>query len=356
MSRRSTRRDGGDRPPELPAPRPVPHLGPIAEDVEQYENVHRSAEEQVLTSRPHSEHSEGSEGFNDVVNVTGGEPSQAAILDAPTQGLHPLEPDIEVTGNINTVGDGSQETDPTATIETLAQVHSPPEADGAAGVSGNGGDIRGRGRVPQTNPMAGGGRGRQPPTGRGQGVPLSPPPRGGPSGAHGGQVGYVEREEGVEEAYPLPAGLFPGGAQGGRGFPEASDRASEIMATSETGIGVNGVGTPTAFNTEAFASEAHARTLEKANVYLQRISTLRHKVKKMAASVKAILEATSDADHSRSITIDSLAGYSALKTDYTDQICQVSNAMREEAWGHADLMGLADKADDALEEVMSRGI
>ena len=76
----------------------------------------------------------------------------------------------------------------------------------------------------------------------------------------------------------------------------------------------------------------------------------------MAASVKAILEATSDADHSRSITIDSLAGYSALKTDYTDQIRQVSNAMREKAWGHVDLMGLADKADDALEEVMSRGI
>ena len=42
-------------------------------------------------------------------------------------------------------GDGSQETDPTATIEILAQVHSPPEGDGAAGVSGNGGDRHGRG-------------------------------------------------------------------------------------------------------------------------------------------------------------------------------------------------------------------
>ena len=48
----------------------------------------------------HSEEEE--EGFNDAVNVTGGEPSQAAILDAATQHVHPLEPDIVVVGDANT--------------------------------------------------------------------------------------------------------------------------------------------------------------------------------------------------------------------------------------------------------------
>merc|ERR1712105_27300 len=176
-------------------------------------------------------------------------------------------------------------------------------------------------------------------------------------------TGHADGGDGTEDVFPFPAGMFPntaqGGrgftAQGGRGFTDTSDRASEVMATSEHGMGMNG-GTPTAFNTEAYVSEAQVRVTEKANVYLARINTLKQKVKKMVNSVKAILETTSDANHSRSITIDSLAGYSAMKADYTDQIRQVSQAMREEAWGRADLMVLADRADDALEEAMARGV
>ena len=85
-------RGRGDQPPDLPPPHPNPHLGAIPEDTEQYENVERGAEGPGLMSQPYSMHSEEEEeeGFNDAVSVTGGAPSQAAILDPATQHVTPL--------------------------------------------------------------------------------------------------------------------------------------------------------------------------------------------------------------------------------------------------------------------------
>ena len=76
------------QPPDLP-PHPNPHLGDIPEGEEQYENVEGGAEGPGLVSQPHSLHSEEEEGFNDAESVTGGTPSQAAILDAATQHVTP---------------------------------------------------------------------------------------------------------------------------------------------------------------------------------------------------------------------------------------------------------------------------
>ena len=134
-------RERGDRPPDLPPPHPNPPLGAIPEDTEQYENVERGAEGPGLTSQPHSMHSEEEEeGFNDAVSVTGGAPSQAAILDMATQQVQPLEPDIVVVGDATTGGEGSQGVDPAAFLETMAQVHPPPGAAGAVGGGATGGD------------------------------------------------------------------------------------------------------------------------------------------------------------------------------------------------------------------------
>ena len=50
---------------------------------------------------------------------------------------------------------------------------------------------------------------------------------------------------------------------------EISDRASEILATSENEAGHYGAGMPTAFNTEAYSAGAHKLALEKVKVYLK---------------------------------------------------------------------------------------
>ena len=71
-------------------------------------------------------------------------------------------------------------------------------------------------------------------------------------------------------------------------------------------------------------------------------------------TVKTILDQTSNTDHSCPITIDALSGYSALRQDYIEQNRQMANVMREDAWGHPDIMGLTDQADNALEAVMMR--
>ena len=72
-------------------------------------------------------------------------------------------------------------------------------------------------------------------------------------------------------------------------------------------------------------------------------------------TVKSILDQTSNANHSRPITINTLSRYSALKLDYIEQICQVANAIRDDAWGHMDIMALRNRADDVLEAVMLKG-
>ena len=68
------------------------------------------------------------------------------------------------------------------------------------------------------------------------------------------------------------------------------------------------------------------------------------------------MEQTHNAHHSHPTTIDALSQYAQMKQEYLQQLRQYAKAIREDSWGDVEIIGMADQAEDVLEDVMRKGI